>query len=497
MGEPPPAGGQRKNIVQEVVANKIENKPDMLRLSYSKNDIGPYQVMIESTSKTRINMSQSQATTANNVRTNMDLGDSEDDSASKSENSQNQSDDHRYSSQHRSEALHIGRFSHLSVAKLILDMKLEHVLKIEKKGRNRLCIVFDSYKAANSFLEDARLLGLGYTMFIPANLVSCKGIVRFVDKEIDTEELKLNSRAQEIRVVGVKRLNRRVFNQQTSTSEFLPTSTVLFTFAGQVLPKFVSIYNLPMPVEPYILPVIQCQQCFLYGHTKKNCNGSERCPNCAEQRKKHGETCVMKCLHCSSPDHTSNSKSCPEFDRQKLMRQVMSFDNLSYFDANIRIPKNYKTAEYHPTPIDFPTLKRSGQKSDVIQVSERRNFTPQAVTYSRVARKRTKPSSPLQIAPGYDMVAHNACLINPNGRYLDTQPSCSNNLPSSSQGAPSKSTEYSASSISSILGEIDKLTIPEIETFFIELSSRLLRKGVTNLPNLSVQSDPLLSPEEY
>lgn len=440
--EPPPGGGGKlgSNKEQDYVKQT---------LYYTSQDVGPFSVIIESMKVYK--------------QTNQI-----DEQSSNSANSSTVTK--------APENLHIGNLSPLNIAKTIMQLKLDSVVKFEKKGRNRLCVTLKDYQSANAFLKNETLLQKGYSMFIPSNQVSCKGIVRFVDRDIDMEELlKFSHVSSIIKIIGAKRLNRRV-RKDDGSAEFIPTSTVQFTFSGKVLPRFVKIFNLPMPVESYVLPVIQCQHCFLYGHTKKNCNGSEKCRTCSKPLKKHIDgDCKIRCLHCFSEEHISTSKQCPEFERQKLIRQIMSFENLSFFDANTRIPKPTKNEQrYIFNPEQYPRLPKD-QSENNIQISQRRICSSQPIpTYSRVTRKRTKPSSPIEIPPGYDQQAHNSCLFNPNGR-LPPFPSPRRGIWKNPEPLDTRM-EISdpRNQLDSILNIFDSLTVPEREHVLSELRSRVV-----------------------
>lgn len=482
-GEPPPGGGNSINNNE----NNQEVKA-MLPLSYKKNDLGPFQVMIESVnvykSSTRNNTPANNTdSTQMNVDTVDNLVNIEDELTDKEPVDKPTDKEPVNNNKQVSGNVHIGNFSHLSIAKTILNMKLDHVSKLEKKGKNRLCITFSNRDAANAFLVNKSLLEKGYSMFIPANLVSCKGIVRHVDKSLDTDEILKESETFNVEVISVKRLNRRIFNETTRTAEFKPTTTVLFTFSGKILPRFVNIFRLPMPVEPYILPVIQCQGCFLYGHTKKNCNANERCKTCSASLKNHPAECKTKCLHCSA-DHISSNRICPEFERQKLIRQIMSVDNLSFFDANLRVPKRRPNNEYISSPNDFPTLPKDTTQNN-IHVHERRNYSSQVPAYNKIASKRPRVTSPT-VELGYDKLAHDLCLISPNGRNPSEHftksfsPSEQNSVESTMVDEPSVVTTDSVSSMFFIL---DNMTVTEKESFLKELFARLnltLNSNTTN-----------------
>lgn len=82
----------------------------------------------------------------------------------------------------------------------------------------------------------------------------------------------------------------------------------------------------------------------------------------------------------------------------------MSLNNLSFFDANLRVPKSNRSAPFVPRIQDFPGLPVDSSSDNVIHVNQRCNFSSQPLTkYSHIAKKRrnSNPSS-----PGYDVQAH-------------------------------------------------------------------------------------------
>ncbi|KAG5894819.1 hypothetical protein JTB14_008309 [Gonioctena quinquepunctata] len=76
------------------------------------------------------------------------------------------------------------------IAKTVLDMKLTDVKKINKKGKNRISVEFKTFQAANELAKNEELKKKGYDVFIPINKVTCKGIVKPLDKEFSDEILK-------------------------------------------------------------------------------------------------------------------------------------------------------------------------------------------------------------------------------------------------------------------------------------------------------------------
>lgn len=382
---PPPGGGstistdssENKDLM-EFEQNKSEvgeNSQTQIKETYyfTEKDVGPFRVMVESKNKER----------------------------------------------------NVGNYHHLAIAKNILDLKLENVKKIERKGINKISVEFKNYQAANQFAKN-EIMSKDYNLFIPYNLLSCKGVVKYIDKDLNEEALKEITGGSEfginIQVLNAKRLKRRV-SHPNGTVTYELTGSVLYTFAGKLHPKFVKIYGVEMPVEPYIAPVVQCFQCLLYGHTKRQCRGKVRCQNCTGRHEGNCES-ETRCLHCRNSEHKSISRQCPEFKRQKQLRELMCFQNLSFYDAGLLLPKPKIRKTFYPQPEEFPKLPRQkGVVEDtyLIPIEKRQEYAVSKRTYAtqvtenpRESPKRIKDNSG---KPGYDRRMHEACLMSPNLTY--------------------------------------------------------------------------------
>lgn len=310
----------------------------------------------------------------------------------------------------------VGNYHHLSVAKNILELKFDSVMKFERKGINRICVEFENLEKANEFVGNKTLIEKGYNLFIPNHLISCRGVVKYVDKNITETDLKDLTCVGNTSILNCKRMKHRQVNSATKEVNLVETGTVLYTFAGKILPRFVEIYGVPMQVEPYVIPVVQCYGCLLFGHTKKQCRGKLRCQTCSKILLE-GHTCnnSIKCLHCGSEEHKSTSRQCREYSRQTQIRQLMCFENLSFQEANSRLPKPKNQKGYFPREREFPPLRRLAAEEpvgDVITVEERKNHTLNKRAYAtaiQAPQKRLKQAP----KPGYDRAAHNACIVNP------------------------------------------------------------------------------------
>ena len=330
----------------------------------------------------------------------------------------------------------IGNYSILSIAKEIFNLNLENIKNIERKGRNRVSVEFKTYRSANDLLDNKKLLEKNFEIFIPGNLVTCKDVVRHVDKNISDEELLLYSSAN-VKILNAKRLNRKIseFIDNVRTTRYVPTETILFTFSGTMLPRTITIFLMSLKVETYILPVIQCFNCFLYGHTQNQCRGKKRCGRCAQiildnnndnsENKQHTCSISTKCLHCGSLEHNSTSNVCIEFDRQKQIRIIMSNENLSFYEANEKIPKKKQINNKFPNRKEFPILTPYN-KDEPITVNQRINYTRSKTSYSAAMQSNQENKRKINNQnTGYDKEAHKKALWQPAHWEI---PSCSKDL---------------------------------------------------------------------
>ncbi|XP_050516208.1 uncharacterized protein LOC126891073 [Diabrotica virgifera virgifera] len=142
-------------------------------------------------------------------------------------------------------------------------------------------------------------------------------------------------------VLQVTRLNRRQVDE--NGTQYIPTKTCVVSFKSQVLPKYITINKVLKEVEPYKQKVLLCFNCLRFGHTGGQCKSKARCDKCQESH--NSKDCkktdlTPKCFNCSGDHFTTNLSACQEFQRQKLIKDAMSSNNISYQDANKQFPSN-------------------------------------------------------------------------------------------------------------------------------------------------------------
>ncbi|KAL4706312.1 hypothetical protein ACJJTC_004921 [Scirpophaga incertulas] len=272
---------------------------------------------------------------------------------------------------------------------------------VKRIGRNRISVEFKSYNDANAFLDHPALALAKYEALIPSHHITRMGIVRQVPVEWSLEEIV---DAIEIpqgfgSIVRARRLNRKTFTDGSPV--WIPTQTIVFTFAGQKLPPYVYCFYTSLLVETYILPTIQCNKCCRFGHIQSQCRSLPRCFVCAQPH--DGSSCSQvtpTCLLCLG-NHRANNPICPEHHRQKQLKIIMSQENITYSEASVRVPRVRKS---------FTDTVRSGFIEPVLSDSSLPPSTqpspsiPTSSSYRKTVYV-TKNLPKSAASPGYDRQA--------------------------------------------------------------------------------------------
>lgn len=85
-------------------------------------------------------------------------------------------------------------------------------------------------------------------------------------------------------------------------------------------------------------------------------------------------------------NHQVNDISCPERKRQKETKQLMSFQNISYYEAGEKvpkIPKNYnKKVEYKENPNNYPMLNNKNKVQNQEEDTVMKDITKQNIVHA-------------------------------------------------------------------------------------------------------------------
>lgn len=73
------------------------------------------------------------------------------------------------------------------------------------------------------------------------------------------------------KIVNCKRMKVKKMDVEKGIFTWVLSSLLLVTFKGPNVPENISIYNglAKIPVKPYVDSVVQCFQCYSFGHCKR------------------------------------------------------------------------------------------------------------------------------------------------------------------------------------------------------------------------------------
>ncbi|KAG5895922.1 hypothetical protein JTB14_016326 [Gonioctena quinquepunctata] len=290
----------------------------------------------------------------------------------------------------------IGSLHPMKVGRILRNSGVEGIDKITRKGRNKIGIEFINHITANNLTRNGVLQEQEWEAYIPITLVSCKGIIRDVDLDADMDNIVKYAKSA-CKILAARRLNKREHNKTKDTVEYVPDDKVLLTFQGKKIPESIQ---------------------FDYVESKyTRCRSKIRCPKCTEE---HEETeCqkqVPKCIYCGL-EHTTLDRNCKERERQKKIKEIIAYNNKSYYEACAMVPTllSKNKVEFTGNVTDFPQLKIN--QNSTITVEERyayaRQQSPNRPSYSQTLNnKKRKPTTPIT-PPIHQSEEYRQCLFPP------------------------------------------------------------------------------------
>lgn len=278
----------------------------------------------------------------------------------------------------------------LAVSKVLGDVTnySKDITEVRRLTRTKFLVICSTAGCANKIVQSEKVQSL-YAALIPQVYLTRTAILRDVDVDIDgvfisDEEIFNNLDCGNFKLLKVERLNRKVMIDSNAT--YVPSTSVKLMFDGQDMPTHVFLWYTRLKCEPFIQNPVQCFTCYKFGHITKYCSTkTSLCRKCFQIESKD-HTCDLinlKCLNCHGA-HNVNSKNCPELERQKNIKLLMSTRNMCFPEAAELVPsskrsyaiqtKNSFSALNTDVPAgvsDFPELKRKTPQG-------RREFTKYA-----------------------------------------------------------------------------------------------------------------------
>lgn len=227
----------------------------------------------------------------------------------------------------------------MKIGKLIykdLPRYKNSVKNVSIVSRKKVKVDLNSYDAANNLISEKLFTERNLVAYIPVFFTRKSGIIRHIPTDTTIEEIKEDIESP-VAVTDVVRFTRK-------GDRDTPIGTVKLTFLSQVIPPYVRLHGMRVKVEPFVSATIQCRKCLSYHHKREYCRRSPRCAFCMLEHE--SESCKYtgdpQCIFCIDPEEihcATDHQRCPEFKKQKMIKEKMTLHNLSYREAQEEIDK--------------------------------------------------------------------------------------------------------------------------------------------------------------
>lgn len=191
---------------------------------------------------------------------------------------------------------------------------------------NRVIVFCLNKKQQEMMTKMKEFGGAGVKCHVPGEVNSIKGVITGVPMSLSDEILKKQVMSEKI--IDVKRLT----SNRNGKRE--PSTTVMITVNGKLLPENVKMGYVCYPVRPFIKPALRCFNCQRLGHVAEVCKGKKRCCKCGGEHGygECGDLVEPKCCNCGGP-HSAAYLGCIAQKQAVEAIKYKSEHNVSYAQA--------------------------------------------------------------------------------------------------------------------------------------------------------------------
>ena len=132
------------------------------------------------------------------------------------------------------------------------------------------------------------------------------------------------------------------------------SSMIILTFVNSVLPTEIILESEIMRIRPYIPRVLQCFNCYGFGHTSRVCTRDKICLVCSQPE--HGDCSRAKvCANCKE-DHHARDKGCKIFKKEQEALMKSNIEHISVGQAKKLLGKSkYSEVVKKPNAVSSKT----------------------------------------------------------------------------------------------------------------------------------------------
>lgn len=237
-------------------------------------------------------------------------------------------------------------------------------------------------KQSKSLLKfNNMLFGNSYKVEVTehATLNTVQGVVFCWDAKFLTEDEILEGLTDQ-KVIKVQKIKKKV------RGELVDTALCILTFKRFQLPTSIKFGFHSVLVKTYIPNPMRCLNCFLYGHTRKNCKNDRICDQCSMVFHEPVACTTDKfCVNCNG-SHDNFDKECPRFKREIAIQKIKVQDKISYIEARRKLDS------FHPLPQNTHTITQT-QSESFAHVVSKNSLTEHARSRSNSNTKKKSTDS--------------------------------------------------------------------------------------------------------
>lgn len=150
--------------------------------------------------------------------------------------------------------------------------------------------------------------------------------------EMSTEEIKKYLEGDN--VTDVYRFKKQSNGQQIQTNSYVVTMQAVR------VPEYIYIGMERVKTRIYYPRPMRCNNCLMFGHTKKFCKKNQACSNCGGD---FHENCSnpISCLNCKNP-HNAFDLKCPFYQRETDLIKIKIDHNCSFREARTILQSHQK-----------------------------------------------------------------------------------------------------------------------------------------------------------
>lgn len=253
--------------------------------------------------------------------------------------------------------------------------------KIISRGYNTAEIKFINIHEANRCIDRYSVMceqDKAIEIYTINKSMRAKGIIKDWDRSTPLQELA--SAIDDSRgVISLERMMIRRFNKEDRRSEWRLGNNIIITVEGTIVPSELSLWGRAtgIKIKPYIERVVQCFNCYRYGHVANICRSKKKCAVCGED---YHERCTEaeRCINCGQ-GHRADNRECEVFHYNKQLKTIMAEYSINIYEAKRKWEELYGNINTRTWNID----SRKEIVKDVITARE---------WNSRRIREQTEPN---------------------------------------------------------------------------------------------------------